>query len=505
MQDASNIAQTNGKAQDNSSNNHHRTNKRSSRRKPCHVYVPASFDPAKTLPPALHKHADAARYFLHRIIWGDILKQRTLEKFVPLKFEYLRTVIPDRVIKPMKDALVGEGVIECDGFYVEGEKSFAYRLGLDYRSDRIVQTTVDGSTAERVRANRLTEYKRIRLPVHKWLRKKFRCLEVDLPRVLELLSNDPNYEINKIPVEQISSKEVEFSFCSMGRIHTCLTRCPKVVRPALHVSGEPLVGLDIANSQPLFLSLVVINYRKRGNKLFGYPTYKETPTDPYRDIDRIVQETVSYFKQKEQETHTTVTPTSITNRIAIEQETESVAASTVTTATTSPRQSSVNSEFLKADERAFVKHCETNTLYGLLQDWADIPVRDRVKKELFLVLYGKNSLRSDLKATFRELFPHVAQVIRVHKAKDHTFLSRLMQNIESNFMISTVCRRIMIEIPDAPVFTIHDSILTTAPFVEAIRGIMIEEFARLGISPTLHDEDYSKDYRSNHQKLSEAL
>lgn len=493
MQDAFIIAPTGAKAQDDSSNNR-RSTKRSSRKKPCHVYMPANFRPQNSLPAELHRYSDAARYFLHRIIWGHVQKQRTLNDYVPLKFEYLRTVIPDRVLKPLKDALCDpdNGVVECDGCYIEGEKAFGYRLGPLFRTDRIIRTTIDGSTAEKVRANRRTESKKIRLPVHRWLRSQFRSLDVDLPRALSLLSSDPNYEINKIPVEQIAAKEVEFSFCSMGRVHTSLTRCPKVVRPALHVSGEPLVGLDIANSQPLFLSLVVINYRKNGNKMCGYPTFKDKPTDPYHDIDELIQQTVSCSNQKEKEAPPTATSTSITNRKAIAGETEGVVLPAVTATTTCPRDLPVNRQFLDGDERAFVNLCEEGTLYETLQEWADIGVRDWVKGEMFTVLYGKNRCQTLFKTTFRELFPNVAMVIRRHKVKDYAFLSRLMQNVEAHFMINTVCRRIMNDLPDAPVFTIHDSVLTTKQFVEPIRAIMIEEFARLGMSPTLHDEDYSQ-------------
>ena len=120
----------------------------------------------------------------------------------------------------------------------------------------------------------------------------------------------------------------------------------------------------------------------------------------------------------------------------------------------------------------------------------EMPLLHRVKNELFKVLFGSNHLKSRMKDVFKELFPSVAEVIRVHKTKDYRFLPRLLQNIEANFIINGVCRRLMVEMQDAPVYTIHDSILTIRPFVEPIRQIMVEEFARLGLTPTLHEKDY---------------
>lgn len=57
-------------------------------------------------------------------------------------------------------------------------------------------------------------------------------------------------------------------------------------------------------------------------------------------------------------------------------------------------------------------------------------------------------------------------------------------------MILGVCARLMEEHPDCPVVTIHDSILTTPRWVEVVTKVIHEEFARLGITPTLHVEDY---------------
>jgi hypothetical protein len=99
--------------------------------------------------------------------------------------------------------------------------------------------------------------------------------------------------------------------------------------------------------------------------------------------------------------------------------------------------------------------------------------------------------RSTFKQNFEKVFPNVAELIRSLKRRDHAFLSCLMQNIESNFIINTVCRRLMNEMPEAPVFTIHDSILTTEPFVDDIQAIMKGEFSHLGLSPSFHIEDYS--------------
>jgi hypothetical protein len=46
----------------------------------------------------------------------------------------------------------------------------------------------------------------------------------------------------------------------------------------------------------------------------------------------------------------------------------------------------------------------------------------------------------------------------------------------------------MTEHPDCPLVTIHDSIMTTAEWVATVRATIMEEFGKIGISPTLHVE-----------------
>lgn len=465
--------------------------KRHPTRKPiartCHVYVPACFDPIKHLPAPLHKHADSARYILHRIIWGNATKKRTLKDFVPLKFDYLREVIPDRIIKPLKLALQGSDVIECDGHYEEHRKSLGYKLGPECSTSPIVRVSLTNTTInKRVMANRRSEYKKVRLDVHRYLRTQLRSLEIDEEHALKIINDHEHCEVVKLPIQQIAQKECSFSVCRYGRVHTDLTRCTKKVRPCLHVKGERLVEIDIANSQPLFLALVLINYRKHGNTMYNVGTFEAPRSNPYRDIDDIIQETVSCNSQEEVLTAAPTVLLAYTTRKASNKETERQQPPSLTTTAQCPQQLPANrTTFLKADEERFVSLCEQGQLYEELMERAELPIRPWVKEQFFEVVFGKNSTQSAFKADFEELFPNVTAVIRALKRKDYRFLPQLMQNIEANFMINTVCRRLMNEIPEAPVFTIHDSILTTSQFADAIEQTMQQEFSRWGLTPTL--------------------
>ena len=75
------------------------------------------------------------------------------------------------------------------------------------------------------------------------------------------------------------------------------------------------------------------------------------------------------------------------------------------------------------------------------------------------------------------------------KSDDYRNAAWQAQRTESNFMFDRVVRRLMLELPEVPVVTIHDSILTTCGNEGVIKGIMVAEFAKLGVHPTIHVED----------------
>ena len=93
------------------------------------------------------------------------------------------------------------------------------------------------------------------------------------------------------------------------------------------------------------------------------------------------------------------------------------------------------------------------------------------------------------KKCFKDLFPSVYKVYATIKNKDKKMLALLLQNIESYFIIDVIAKRIGKEYPDLPIFTIHDSIVTTAGNEELVAGIMKEELARgVGMAPSLKYE-----------------
>jgi len=139
----------------------------------------------------------------------------------------------------------------------------------------------------------------------------------------------------------------------------------------------------------------------------------------------------------------------------------------------------------------YLRLYERGQLYESLMQPGD----DRSKLKLLLfrdVLFGEADLgyASPLKRRFEERFPTVCRMLRDLKQNDYAHAAWLMQSYEATLVFAIICRRLMIEHPDVPIITIHDSILTVPAANALVRQVIIEEFAAIGVTPRLKTEIY---------------
>lgn len=162
-------------------------------------------------------------------------------------------------------------------------------------------------------------------------------------------------------------------------------------------------------------------------------------------------------------------------------------------------------EFIKSDERwkqyssAFYIKGETDSFQFS---------RSGMKKLVMLILFGppnsNNPQAEFARIVFGSQFPNTLKVFnnlkrlfidengkRVFK---YSSLAILLQALESEIILRRIVRRVKLEMPNAPVFTIHDSLLTTKEFVTPVRVIMYDEFQiAIGARPQLEVVEYSPD------------
>lgn len=76
--------------------------------------------------------------------------------------------------------------------------------------------------------------------------------------------------VEKMPIELIAVNKILSTGVkvsprknSSGRVYTTLTNLPRIYRPFLRLNGKPLIGFDIANSQPLIASIMFKMYSEK--------------------------------------------------------------------------------------------------------------------------------------------------------------------------------------------------------------------------------------------------
>ncbi|OON70293.1 hypothetical protein [Hymenobacter sp. CRA2] len=277
-----------------------------------HLFVPSSIDALMMLPTKRQqKHVDKYHYILHLIyIARKVDKRNTSASFINLNAKLLEAVLHARDYLTYIEYWIEQGVIECDNRYIPGEKSKGYRFTKAYQEARVKRVPIKDA---KFRA-KLTSRKQLYLNKTDWsdttlsfLHHNLKAIRVDAVRALnfahELSKNEewmnarrerrkkgrkstsskegkvekPKFNDFNMAVYGLVSEDYFFTRDKIGkRVHNNFVNFPSALRSFLYLDdGEQLVNLDVRNSQPLMLC-VLLKQHYEGHKL---------PLDVYKYID----------------------------------------------------------------------------------------------------------------------------------------------------------------------------------------------------------------------------
>jgi hypothetical protein len=113
--------------------------------------------------------------------------------------------------------------------------------------------------------------------------------------------------------------------------------------------------------------------------------------------------------------------------------------------------------------------------------------RDRFKRRNMAVLCGNTTSDkpNKLRERFKRMYLDEWRILCETKKRNYRHTAHILQRMESHIFIHCVCRRLMDEHPEMPIITIHDCIGTTKEWVARVESVVMEEFAKLGVNPTL--------------------
>lgn len=383
------------------------------------------------------RHIGKYYYLISKLYLTRVLnKTIEIDDYIPLKSEFLVKVLGCYYRKYLND-LIQNGIIETDNFYIKGEKARGYRLTEKYRYQKFRKVEItDRELIKRV-TKRKMEYKN-KMTENENINYIYECMNeiiLDYDNAYNWIEQNVT-EIDKYVSYNISLdliNEANYFFIvddTAGRIHNNFTNLPKDLRPFLSYNKQPLIEVDIANSQPFFFNVLIERYMRD------------------REYDNI---NLSYVYNK-----------------------------------------GIDVSYLREDDIKLYREltCQ-GRFYEYLRDQFDAyeryESRDDFKRTVFAKIFysqeNENYIYEE-RRKFRKLFPRVAEIIKYYKKDDYKNLAIQLQRVEAEIIIHKIIPKLAEE--NIWAITIHDSILTTKKEAERVKQIMLNTIQdQLNLQPKI--------------------
>ncbi len=422
-------------------------------RKPLKLFVPSIIHD-EILKFATDKTKDKYFYIVHSLLYTHLCKKKNEEKeFVVLNYKKIQNVISTNPIPYIKKLRKCE-IINCDGIFEKGKKKYHYQINpklyLDCNFiDISIRSKLYDNIMKQVRCDR--SHISLLPPYQQQMFKKFLEINFDYKAAFDwiLTVQDLNKQLSyTMAMNAIENKNLRYFKRNMtnNRLDTNLTNLKKELRR--FIINDDFINIDLKNSQPFFLSIL----------LESIMNINTTRTISYVDNNNDLSVINCWFSK--------------INKKSLFRK----------------NQIFVNFAKLKIE----ISELKTCTLQGKFYErfMSKFPgvTRDDVKSIMFAVLFSRNWSNNGIpyvneKKVFASVFPEISKVIEIIKQRHHERLSIMLQRIEANIFIDTICP-ILVNNNIIPL-TIHDSIMVEEKHKNKALGIIQDVFyKRFGVVPT---------------------
>ncbi len=440
------------------------------------VQVPANFDADKYVSNYRGKSLPQVRDGLYLFVsyltdlgMNKKEKEHFIETgFVSLHSSYLKKNIGDNYTR-VRDILVSNGVVESNESWITGKTSTGYRLTSEYMGETRevvirslqIQLNVD-SDLKKEQKNKVRLQKELTY-LTKWLDKRhltidevgaFNFIEhyraLMLKKLREYKGRYPSKVERRVfgvlhsmntDVRTFSDRLQDYKRDERGRFYPRPASIKKHLRYFLNAKGEQMIALDLKSSQPYLLLILL----KRGfwERLKNKKTSKHFFKPPIQTSRNIIM-----FLD------------SLKNHTGKEFE--------------GFRLLNINwtEDFYQWVADQIPLHTadrKIRRLYGS---------RDAVKTPILITLYSEEGDRTEV---YQHIFPDLMKqilpletlLLEKIKSGDKSIAPLLLQSIEAELFIDTICKQFSELAEDAPIYSIHDSILVRVSDKEQARKLMV--------------------------------
>lgn len=258
------------------------------------------------------------------------------------------------------------------------------------------------------------------------------------------------YNCRLLPLLKLKNKEFSFYVDNTGnRLHTNFTQIMSPLRKFIKYDGKGLCAVDIKNSQ-LYLSIALLD-----DEIFNTNNISDLITNPQLlsnpNYPIMVVEKIKEIKNE-------------------------------------------------PDVILFKKHASEGKFYNyfgeklveneLIENMPEAELRALAKEITFSSIYSSNQaigFKREIRL-FKQLFPNVYKIYSLIKKgrNNHPALSICLQKLEAKLVLHKACKIIATIRPSIPIFTLHDSIITTEDNVEFVEKVLCNVLKiKIGVKPPL--------------------
>ena len=420
-------------------------------------------------PPQFRFKRDKFVYILDLIYSLPSKKKKSIENysgFTPINKSILGSIIKDyrRYINYLKE----QNIVEEDG-YTNGVVSAGLRFKENFRSILKPVEITDWTLIKNITYLRNHHQDFTTTSQLDYLKNWFYGeLEIDIKGATNYLMEEyrrdlenpeilyPHLRLNSrlYPIEKLyrDNQKLFFVDKTAGRLHTFITQLKSDLRKFIKFNGKTLCAVDICNSQPYLLQTLLCKNIYERNTM----------------MDRIIQA----HPLMEPDSSIIIMLGVLINNMAKEPDV-------------------LQFKDIVSSGRFYEEFGKILKENGEIPNIPDNEVKSAAKEITFSTLFSKNSSIRFVKSIqlFRQQFPNVYELIKYIKEGNHPTLAVVLQNLEADLVLHKTCKLISESNPEIPLFTLHDSIITTEENVEFVREKMVEVLTQfIGLAPTLKIE-----------------
>lgn len=350
--------------------------------------------------------------------------------------------------------------------YIKGEKSFGYRLSNSYFRGKplSVQYITDDKIIKSVIEEETKIHSIVKRGTYKFLMKSFNPdkLEINIEEAVTLCEGrykeHRNYNKYVKELTQILNiyngiYRITFKEDSIERLYSNITQLPKAYREFITYDDKRLSEVDISNSVIYFLGILLKDYTLI-NDTIKNNTIKNTNEEIY------------------------------SNLLMISKSFESLCSKEIEVVHTSGINGTFYDMFIPDFERSFTFEqwkCYYEKEFEDEYIETDKQKRKVTKKLVLSMLFAEPNQYEEIQEIFKLKLPQFLELLnRFKEEHGHKIFSHILFQIEAYYVINVVAREFNKKhYRKAPVFTLHDCLITTFDHKDELEHILRENLSNM--------------------------